>query len=213
MGMLDTVERKGLFRLTRLFALIVIIPLLVALGGALILFIQGGTQGQSRIDPQQLVASLKPPTEVTEPTTSPTSEATPEVALPPDVTIPFAVQKHLTSSKNREILAKDLRDIPTEFRQEYLDNLGEVILAAEKAPGVDPIRAANVYRQEKPRHIREAIEKRLEAKQNRLYVAGAALTTLGLIAVFSLILVLLAIERNTRPHPRLPIDPALGGHA
>ena len=37
------------------------------------------------------------------------------------------------------------------------------------------------------------------ATMQRIYVAGALLSILVLIALFSLVLVLMAIERNTRP--------------
>jgi hypothetical protein len=210
MPALDTFERKGLFILTRTFALIMIIPLLITMVGAIALALKGETKGQLRVDPGQLIESLKPSMPMVQPTPDAPTGPKSAIADFPNVTIPFSVQKYLTTPQNRTALASRLRQIHEEFRQDYIDNLAEVIQAAEKGAGVDPTDAANAYMKEKESRVQQFTAKQAEAFQMRLYLAGAALSALALVALLSLILVLLAIERNTRPLVRPVAQPAEG---
>jgi hypothetical protein len=88
--------------------------------------------------------------------------------------------------------------LDTSDRQEYLDNLGDVIQAAKSA-GLSDTDAINTYFRMKDRQLESIAAQKATRMQTTTIVIEGTASALGLIGIFSLILVLLAIERNTRP--------------
>jgi wobble nucleotide-excising tRNase len=105
----------------------------------------------------------------------------------------------LDSEENKKVVEGWLEPLGPSERQDFLDNMAEVITAAEKQR-VDIVAAINRYKELK-------LAKIAEAKQGSdfigitirpLNVVIGIFFQLALIALISLVLVLLAIERNTR---------------
>ena len=119
--------------------------------------------------------------------------------------IPFALQKYV-SGDNAQIVKNHLDRAPTEEHQAYLDELGAVVAAAESNK-VDPVAAINAYMRTKAERYDEAAAARARKWETLKIAAGAAGAGLLLIALFSLVLVLLAIERNTRAPAHLSVAP------
>jgi hypothetical protein len=94
-------------------------------------------------------------------------------------------------------MAEKLSGMSLADQQEYVDNMAEVVDAAKKS-GLSDTDAIGTYIQMKDTQIEIATAQHAERTQMRIYVAEATGSTFGLIGLFSLILVLLAIERNTR---------------
>jgi hypothetical protein len=95
------------------------------------------------------------------------------------------------------VIRDHLNDVPEADRQQYLDELGAVVAAAESSK-VDPIDAINAYMHTKSARYTAAAAKTAEKWVTLKLVAEVAAGGLLLVALFSLVLVLLAIERNTR---------------
>jgi len=66
---------------------------------------------------------------------------------------------------------------------------------------IDETQAINAYHARFEKYVAEKQLAEVASKQQRLVAAGFAAATLMLLALFSLVLVLLAIERNTRLPP------------
>ncbi|RZF24501.1 hypothetical protein EVC45_38480 [Paraburkholderia sp. UYCP14C] len=111
--------------------------------------------------------------------------------------IPFALQKYV-SDDNAQVVRNHLDDLPVADRQAYLDELGAVVTSAE-ASKVDVIAAINSYMRTKSERYKEAAAKTAQKWETLKLVAAGTASGLLLVALFSLVLVLLAIERNTRP--------------
>jgi hypothetical protein len=92
-----------------------------------------------------------------------------------------------------------LSEMPLSDQQEYVDNLAEVVNAASAA-GISEPDAIKTYVRMKDQEIADAPARKVVRQQMRIYVLGAMGSAFGLIGLFSLVLVLLAIERNTRVH-------------
>jgi hypothetical protein len=84
-------------------------------------------------------------------------------------------------------------------RIEYLNNLSQVVQES-KSKGEDTTNVINKYFELKQTQIALAKADSAARTIRQLYIAASALSIMFLIALASLILVLLAIERNTRSH-------------
>jgi hypothetical protein len=115
----------------------------------------------------------------------------------PGIKMPFILQPYFSTERNRQILLRHLEDLSPSEKQEYVDNLSEIVQAAQ-SEHLDVPESINSYIRLKEQQISRAAAKNSGLVQTRLYIAGGAVSILGLIGLFSLILVLLAIERNTR---------------
>jgi hypothetical protein len=199
MRFFDNFERRFLFGLTRLVAMALIFSLLVAIAVGGVLF--GGGLGEpqtTKVSTDEVMDAIRPP---------PVVAAVPKAYQPsqttlvsnelPNVKMPFVLQKHFSSPENLRILKDWLDDLPRERRQEFIDEMAAATGEAEEQK-LDPTAAINKYRTIKMEKL-EA-ERLAKAQQQTLLLqyAGATAVGIALIALFSLILVLLAIERNTR---------------
>jgi hypothetical protein len=202
MNILDGFERRALFTLTRLLSLLIIsILLLFAIAGSFWVTKTLISKRDTYVDPSNTITppNTSPPAEEN----SSDSGVAPQQVLNPEVKVPFAVQNMLSTPSQKEALFSHLQGLASRQQQDYLNNLADVVAAAHKQNLSDydlnyPIES---YYRSKDKKVSENNEQINEERQLRPYVAGAVFATLSLIALFSLILVLLAIERNTRIIP------------
>ncbi|MGA2373808.1 MAG: hypothetical protein ABSG11_24400 [Candidatus Korobacteraceae bacterium] len=193
MGFLERLEIGVLFRVTRAFSVCVILVLIVLL--LLSLYDAIGTFGGAQIYPdiEEVFARLAPQRyEPAAPETNPTQG--PDLS---SLKLPFSVQRYFSEPDSRSRLVEQVFRLPPEQRDGYVRQLAAVIDEAEKRnSGVGS--AVSVYMQlvDERLQLIQSSKEALKAKQ--LQSVEAAIAILMLIALFSLILVLLAIERNTR---------------
>jgi len=82
-------------------------------------------------------------------------------------------------------------------RTEYLDNLTQVVEEGKRS-GEDTTKVINTYFELKQTQLALAKADSSARSMRQLYIVASAVSIMFLIALASLILVLLAIERNTR---------------
>ncbi|HET9742353.1 MAG TPA: hypothetical protein VFQ00_06375 [Terriglobales bacterium] len=199
MGALEGFERKWLFRFTRFVAMLVVLALIAG-------FVIGATyfgsavfaSRDSHVSPQVVLDNIRPHTQGTTGTgvakgTKP-ARAAGELQ---GIRLPFLLQPYFSDPESRRVLMSHIGDLASDQKQEYVDNLAEVVQTA-KSQSMDVTATINEYFQQKSEAISRADIKQTEFTKMLPDVAGAAVSIVGLIALFSLILVLLAIERNTR---------------
>ncbi len=199
MSFINSFERNGLFNLTRLLALIIIFLLIIGMTlGGFFAFERWRNQPTSHINYKQIADVVKPDL----PTENDTPEQKDNLDLDQrassNIPIPFALQKYFSAPDNRQVLLKNLEKIPEVYRQDYLENMLEIIVAGEKS-GLSTYEVLNTYMEMKANALEELSIKEPQEKLMLVYISGAYISALVLMALFSLVLVLLAIERNTRP--------------
>ena len=112
--------------------------------------------------------------------------------------IPENVEKHLSGEDNQEVLAGWLRSIPEQdLKDEFVENLSEVIEEAEELE-LNVMNIINNYKTIKLSKLRGegtgGYLETIESTTSTLVIFGLIV----FIAQLSMILVMLAIERNTR---------------
>lgn len=198
MGTLDRVERKALFRFARLLALGLILLLSIVLIAATAEFVATWKSGSSNVEPEEVLDSLKR-------TNGGTAQENAAAAQPkgresdilPGIRVPFNLQDYFSDPANRNVLLAHIDRYTTDEQQEYVNNLSAVVQNAQDQR-VNVIDAINAFFRIKDKKMQDAQISRAAQQTKQLYDAGLAASALGLIGVFSLVLVLLAIERNTR---------------
>lgn len=111
--------------------------------------------------------------------------------------LPDNVARYM-KGQNYPILKGWLQGLPMKQKWDFVDNMSSVISAAEKEHPDRVIDVINRYKQVKLEKMSDAMEQRAANQVTRLAYIGYGLAAIGLAAIFTLILVLLAIERNTR---------------
>lgn len=212
----DNFERKLLFRITRLTALAVVAVLLI---GILIEAVGAMHSWRELNDPSSHVHARsvlrrinKKPDKARVGRMVGQSHSTPpppnnKLAVLKEVRIPQVLGIIFSEEQARKVLAYHLRHVSPRARQEYLDNMAEVVDAERKAHVIkDPTKAVrgevsaiNAYMDLKDAKLLRIRAARPALRTKILYTEIVAAILLGLVALFSLVLVLLAIERNTRP--------------
>lgn len=200
MSMLTTIERKFLFTLTRVLALLVIAVLVIGIVIGVVMVERSRADGDSSaVAPHEVVDVIKP--KAGEAPAAPDQEtpapAPKDLGLLPGVKLSFVLQKHFSSPENVVALNNWLRMIPEEQRQPFLDEMAATVTEAERQQ-LDPISAINTFHELKMQKLADKKISDEAQKAAEILAVEAAAGALGLIALFSLILVLLAIERNTR---------------
>jgi hypothetical protein len=198
MTALDTFERKELFAFARLFAISLIALLLVGIGLSVIFVSTTFIPPRNIVsfnDVMEIINSKKAAT-ATDTHKIPEKEYRDPNMLP-GVKIPFVLQPYVSNESNRNVLFNKLEKMAPELRQSYLENMANIAVDAEKN-NVDVPDAINTYMELRAKLQAQEEIKKLAVRETRKYVIGAFLTGLALVALFSLVLVLLAIERNTR---------------
>lgn len=195
--MFDKLEMKVLFRFTRILALGIVLLLLGGIVvGSITVLRQWADTPSERVDPKEVISSLQP----SEPGTKgkQSMEATAPKKGPLDsITLHSTLKELFSEPGNRHILANILEDVPEDQRQAYVDNMEDVAEAA-KSQHIGVAEAINTYVRIKREKVASAAVHREIFSQYRLVAAASAASALLLIGMFSLVLVLLAIERNTR---------------
>jgi hypothetical protein len=197
MQFLDGLERNILFRLTRALAMLFIVGIFLAtVVSGIVLFSMTTQKSATTVQSSEVLEALKPASQKSDATSQPASLA-PEGDPLAELKVPFSLQKNL-DSENVVIIRGWLRRMPEDKRAEALNELGKVAEDAEKTNASVPD-ALNKYKELKFERLEADEKSDLQRKLSLLAFAGSVATGIITIALFSLILVMLAVERNTRP--------------
>ena len=198
MAFLEVIERRTFFRLTRIVAFLWLLLLTASTVVSLVLFIVSSGHSPGHVAPD---SALPPAT--TSITARPaggeslnqSSDVSPLLSL----RVPLAVQSYLDSEENKKVIEGWLNSLDPSDRQDFIDNMAEVITAAQNGRA-DVFASINRYKDLKLAKIAAAKQgiDVLGVPVSPFNVFIGIFIQLGLIAIVSLILVLLAIERNTR---------------
>jgi hypothetical protein len=202
MSIVEGFERKALFNITRAVALVCVTVFLLGIVGCVFYGVSvWQEQVNTKVSPQEIVDQLKPveqpKTQAPQPqgTQPPVNQGPAESSLS-GFRIPFSLQNYV-SGDNAQILRNHLNEAPAGDRQAYLDELGAVVTAAQSNK-IDPIAAINAYMDAKSERYKQVAFKSAQKWETLKLVGEISVASLFLVALFSLVLVLLAIERNTR---------------
>lgn len=193
-GVVARFERKVLFRITCWLALGLSLLLFLALIAGSLMLLGTLSSGVEKPDPAAVVSESGK----TVRDDGDDGELSSEPASSLDgVRLPTALQELFVSDKNRGILEAWLDEIEHGERQSFVDALGQAVSAA-KAAGQSESDALNSYHSRYQSYVmkRKLAEAKAESARVQIYILIAS--ALALIALFSLVLVLMAIERNTR---------------
>lgn len=194
----DTFERDFLFRLTRFVAMFFIFCLLlgITIGGYCIgLYVCNSPN--TPVTPSEVMQAIKPPKPIAPANGQDENSSSPAAQdILPSVKIPFILQKYL-NLENLQLVRSWLNEVPGDRQNEFLNEMAAVAQEAEKT-GTNPIDAINKFYELKMKALARDKTVKDEQHTTLLYYSIAAATAIIGIAQFSLILVLLAVERNTR---------------
>jgi hypothetical protein len=196
---LDNFERSTIFRFTRALAIAAVAAIAIALVVAGLIFAATLLPTSSAVGGREVAAAIRvrgsAPTE--------TASETASEAVLSTVNLPLAVSKELSGSDNRKVLSGWLANLPKEERQDFVDNMRDVVVYAQQN-NINTTDAINTYKTLKLDKVATTGFDRIERQIARATIIGGFLFGLALLAMFSLVLVLLAIERNTRGQSRWP---------
>jgi hypothetical protein len=198
MAFLDVIERRTFFRLTRIVAFLWLLLLTASTVLSLVLFIESTGHSPGHVAPD----SALPPSNMSiaaEPTGGESLNQSSNASPLSSLRIPLAVQSYLDSEENKKVIEGWLNSLDSSDRQDFIDNMAEVITTAQKER-VDVFASINRYKDLKLAKIAAAKQgiDVLGVPVSPFKVVIGIIIQLGIIAIVSLILVLLAIERNTR---------------
>lgn len=194
---IDSLERKFLFILTRFLALLLISCLLVAIVvGSMMMSGKLFPKNDTKVTAAEVMEEIKPPV-YAEPQPKLEQQPKPDINVLPGIKTPFVIQKHFNNPDHIKLLNRWIDNVPKEWRQEFINELAVVIEEAEKT-NASVVDAINKYEELKLTKLKDFQLAKSELDAIRLQYLGIAFACVTLIALFSLILVLLAIERNTR---------------
>lgn len=194
-GIVARFERKILFRITRWVALGLCMLLFLTLAGAGLMLVGTMLPGVDRPDPTALHSSESGASSSDD--GEPGELASDSSSVLTGLRMPPILQEKFVSGGNRKILEAWLAAIEREDRQAFLDDLGAAAESARKAEQ-DEATAINEYHSRYKDYVLERKLAEAKAGADRLQLIAAIGSALALIALFSLVLVLMAIERNTR---------------
>lgn len=201
MSFADSFERKFLFVLTRGLALLFIFGLLAAIVvGGIFVSDKLMPKASTTVTPQEVVDAITPPKPEVSQVSNSAASATlppPDPMILPGIKLPFVLQKHFSAPDSIKTLRGWLEALPTEQRSLFLDEMAAAVAEAEKG-GADGLAAINKYKEIKIEKLKQEELAAARLATERATYVGVAFGAILLIALFSLILVLLAIERNTR---------------
>lgn len=195
-SIVEVFERKFLFGLARTVAIVTIFLLFgfLAIGG--FVFSEHMRVTDSKVTADEVLLSLKNSDEPGEKSAPETLSGGLNAAEAP-LNLPFVLQKHIGTPENLEILKSWLNGLSESEKKEFLDDLAQCVSAAE-VKHEDIVQTTNKFKEIKLAKLAEKKAKETERVTYILYFTGLAATSLILIALLSLTLVLLAVERNTR---------------
>lgn len=186
MKLFDRLEQKSLFVFTRFLSLAVIVILAVGIFVTAVAY--SALKKDTWVTLEQVQAALHPDDDK--------SPASLKEQLP-DVTVPPAINEYLGSGKNQKVLLEWLEPLDTDQQADFLQNMSAVIGQA-KAHKVEVVDAINQYKTLKLQKLSTSgVDKYAEPVRKGALMLFMAIM-MSMVALFSLVLVLLAIERNTR---------------
>lgn len=200
MSIVDNIEKKYLFRLTRFVALFFIAV-------ALIPIVVGAFHYTKQLFPEQAafteteIAQIIKPVEKSSNSRAESHRIYSGVGDDIDpldgLKLPFSVQKNFSAPENMNILKSWMEPMSRQERIQFLSEL-DIVSSQAEAQKQEVVDAINRFWEVKKRRlIQRERERSANTAQNYIY-AGVIGSSILLIALFSLVLVLLAIERNTR---------------
>ncbi|MDP3876029.1 MAG: hypothetical protein Q8Q50_03520 [Methylobacter sp.] len=196
MQVFDKFEKKFLFGLTRIFAMLIILGILIAVGVGGIMFADLSKGIDTKVTAIEVTNAIKPPA-VVDMVSIPSTQSPENQNLLPFVKLPFVLQKHFNEPGSVKILKGWLDALPLSAHQNFIDEMAKTVTESDKLK-LPYAEAIDKYKQLKFKKLNEEISAKAERRTQQLYFIGAIFGAIALIALFSLILVLLAIERNTR---------------
>lgn len=207
-GFVTIFERKVLFRIARFVAFSICLGLFLALIGGGIYFLSAGMKDVVRPNPMEVADSLNTLAAAAPSTAAEGDDAgglrsqSSSSALS-GIKVPPTLQELILDGENHSVFEGWLDALPKQERQPFVDGLAKAMTQGRKASLADSD-VVNEYHKRYVEYVAEKQAAEALAKTQRLYAAGALVSTLILLALFSLVLVLLAIERNTVATPTGP---------
>jgi hypothetical protein len=113
------------------------------------------------------------------------------------ITLPRRVKRYLDQGTERPVFATWVRPLSEARKQDFITNL-EGVLAAAEHDGADPIATTHVYKDLKLDRVQANPLGELTEQLRLVAAVSLLLACLALMGLFSLVLVLLSVERNTR---------------
>jgi hypothetical protein len=199
-SILDKFERIGVFRFTRLITLLSVFTTAMVLIVLATTFLTTLLPQYTSVGGEEVAAVLKAKT--TPASGESRDDSSDETVLLSTVKPGPGVKKEFSDSTNRKVLAGWLKGLPKASRQDFIDNMEEVIAYAQRN-SMNVTDAINTYKELKLDKVGTVGLDQLERKLSQGTIIGSFLFGLMLLALFSLVLVLLAIERNTRGEERV----------
>ncbi len=197
MNVIDGFERGVLFRLTRSLAMLFIICVCLGImASGFMIFLITNDKQSTTIKATDVIESLQP-----QPSSN-TAKSDQNYALAPEgdplaaLKIPFPLQKHLDYN-NVSTIRNWLRSVPANKQPEALREMGEVAAKADDS-NIDFNVALIKYCNIKQEILNQAEKDQYEQRLSIFAFAGLMVAGVIVIALLSLILVMLAVERNTR---------------
>lgn len=197
MPIFDNFEKKFLFGLTRIFAMLIILGILISIGLGSIKFANLSKGVNTKVTASEVINEIKPPDDTSSNRSVSPTQLTDRSNVLPSIKIPFILQKHFNDPENVKLLNGWLNIVPADTRQSFIDEMAAAVTEAEKIK-LSATDAIYKYKELKFKRLGEENSEKNNRQTQQLYFAGAVFGAVALIALFSLILVLLAIERNTR---------------
>lgn len=200
MNVLDKVEQKGFFNLTRWLAFVIVGLLSISIIIASLFLIKTFTVSENvHISPKEVISSFN------KQENGSTSNQESIIASKSDdvlegLKMPPILLDIMDDPANRNVIRNYLVNIENDNRQSFLDEMADTIAKARESK-IGDSDAANAYVAMYKKRQLELQELVSQQKTKRMYSLGIFATSLLLLALFSLVLVLLAIERNTRKSP------------
>lgn len=199
MRIFDNFEKNFLFGLTRIFAMMIILGILISIGIGGLLF--GGYYGgvDTTVTVKEVLNSINPPviTNALSIDANSSAKTTENANVLLSVKMPFILQKNFNTPEKLHTLKNWLDFLTITDRQEFINEMAATVTEADKL-NLSSTEVVNEYKRLKFKKLEAEQSTKTERQSYKLYYAAATVGALALIALFSLILVLLAIERNTR---------------
>ena len=200
---LENLEEKVIFNFTRIIALIMILGIFILL----VIGIIGLTtmKDNTYVSYSTVKTSLTTSNDSSGDTSQTPSREESLEAVTSGVYIPQEV-KDKFQGENRDVLIGWLKNMNTQQQEKFVSNLSNIINEAESDESINLYTAVNKYKSLKFNKFTQQTSNPLSSYEDTARKIGIALfvtIAIGLIGLFSLVLVLLAIERNTRSEDKL----------
>lgn len=200
---LGNIEEKIIFNITRLVSLFIITGIFILLILGLIGFfnMKSTTYVNYSTIKNQLTAEDTPINNQSPKGVDPNSLE----GIAPQVEIPQKI-RNVFKDQNREVLISWLKDLSPEKQRDFISNLNNIITEAENDEDVLVTDAINNYKNLKfNKFSQEANNPYSEYEEiaKKIGMVLFVIISIFLIGLFALVLVLLAIERNTRQNNKV----------